>query len=124
MKNKLTYLGFLGLLGFAGFFGEPLLFCFLANFVFFSYIKVVPDELFWNNVRICATRSFFIFFVFSNCLIVTSLLLVMSDNTFAAKFIITGFAFIMVLCELVFLLNLEYLERKERSSKDDNKNSN
>ncbi len=120
MKNKLAYLGFLGLLGLAGFFTEPLLFCFSANFVFFSYIRVVPDELFWNNVRICATRSFFIFFILSNCMVAASLLLAMSDNTFATKFIITGFALIMVLCEFVFLINLEYLERKERSGKDEN----
>lgn len=120
MKNKLVYLGLLGLLGFAGFFGNTWLFCFFANFTFFHYIKVVPDELFWNNVRVCATRGFFIFFVSSNCLVVASLLLAMNDNAFAARFIITGFALIMVLCELVFLLNLEYLERKERSDRDEN----
>ncbi len=120
MKNKLAYLGFLGLLGFTGFFGDPWLFCFFANFTFFSYIRVVPDELFWNNVRVCATRGFFIFFVLSNCLVVTSLLLAMSNNAFAVKFIITGFTLVMVLCELMFLLNLEYLERKERSGRDEN----
>ena len=120
MKNKLSYLGVLGLLGFAGFFGEPLLFCFFANFTFFSYIRVVPDELFWNNVRACATRGFFIFYVLSNCLVVISLLLSVNSSAFAAKFIITGFALVMVLCELMFLLNLEYLERKERKCIDEN----
>lgn len=119
MKNKLAYLGFLGLLGFAGFFGESLLYCFFANFVFFSYIRIVPDELFWINVRVCATRGFFIFFVLSNCLVVTSLLVAMRYNAFAVRLIITGFALIMILCELVFLLNLEYLERKERSGRDE-----
>lgn len=120
MKNKLAYLGFLGLLGFAGFLGDSWLFCFFANFTFFNYIRVVPDELFWNNVRVCSTRGFFVFFVLSNCLVVASLLLAMSDNAFAAKFIIIGFALVMVLCELVFLLNLEYLERKERGGRDEN----
>lgn len=119
MKNKLAYLGFLGLLGFAGFFGEPLLFCFFANFTFFSYIRVVPDELFWDNVRVCATRGFFVFFVLSNCLVVASLLFAMSDNAFASPFIIIGFTLVMILCELMFLLNLEYLERKERGARDD-----
>lgn len=72
MQNKLAWLGFLGVLGFAGFFGNPLSFAFCANFIFFRYVKVVPDELFWANVRICATRGFFIFLIASNFIIITT----------------------------------------------------
>ncbi len=119
MKNKLAYLGFLGLLGFAGFFGSSWLFFFFGNIAFFAYIKVVPDELFWNNVRVCATRAFFAFFVLSNCLVVVSLLLAGQDFSFVPRFTIAVFALVMVVCELVFLLGLEYLERKERCQRDE-----
>ncbi len=119
MNNKLAYLGFLGLLGFAGFFGSSWLFFFFANLSFFTYIRVTPDELFWNNVRVCATRAFFTFFVLSNCLVVVSLLLAGHDLSFVPGFTIAGFALVTVVCELMFLLGLEYLERKERCQKDE-----
>ncbi|MCC5911365.1 MAG: DUF3796 domain-containing protein [Clostridiaceae bacterium] len=63
MNNKLAYLGFLGLIGLIGlkgnfyFFG---FFGFFGFFVYFGYFKVIPDELFKENVRKAATPSFFI----------------------------------------------------------------
>lgn len=122
MKNKLAYLGFLGLLGFAGFFGEPLLFFFFANFTFFQYIKTVPDELFWANVRMCATHAFFIFIIAGNFIVVTSLLLLANDNfyRYGPIVMIGGFALTMAISDFVFIANLAYLEKKEMKSKDEN----
>jgi len=120
MKNKLSYLGFLGLLGFTGFFGSFLLFGFFGFFEFFKYIKVEPDELFWSNVRTCATRSFFIFLVTSSILLVAVVLLT-SNNlyTYALALVTGGFGVIVAICTFVFAANLAYLERKEKSVKDD-----
>ena len=121
MKNKLAYLGFLGLLGFAGFFGTPLLFASFANFMFFQYIKTVPDELFWANVRISATRGFFLFFV-STCLILTASLLLQASETLyahAPAVAIGGFSLTWSACIFVFLGSLWFLEAKEMRSKDE-----
>ena len=121
MKNKLAYLGFLGFLGFAGFFGTSLMFSHFAYFVFFRYIKVVPDELFWANVRICATRGFFIFLVPSHIIAVVTLLLAASDNlhNYASPFAIGGFSLTLAVGLMVFASTLGYLEAKEERSKCD-----
>ena len=121
MKNKLAYLGFLGLLGFAGFFGTPLLFASFANFMFFQYIKTVPDELFWSNVRVSATRGFFVFFV-ATCLILTIALLLQSSETLyshAPAVAIGGFSLTWSVCIFVFLISLWIQEAKEMRSKDE-----
>ncbi|MCL2189654.1 MAG: DUF3796 domain-containing protein [Defluviitaleaceae bacterium] len=125
MKNKLAYLGFLGLLGFAGFFATPLLFSFFASFIFFQYIKTVPDELFWQNVRICATRSFFIFLVPSHIILVIALLLAADDNfyRYASAFAIGGFALTLGVCDFIFCASLSRLEAKERQSINDEDDS-
>jgi hypothetical protein len=121
MRNKLAYLGFLGLLGFTGFFGTPLLFASFAGFIFFQYINTVPDELFWNNVRICATRCFFIFLVSSNIIIVASLLLRSTENLYrySVNVAVMGLALTWSLCIFVFCLSLWHLEAKEMRSKDE-----
>ena len=121
MNNKLAYLGFLGLLGFAGFFSTPLLFAFFANFIFFQYVKTVPDELFWANVRTCATRGFFVFLVPSQLIIVITLLLQSSDSfyRYSPAFAIGGFALTMAVSDFIFCVSLSRLETKERHSKDE-----
>ena len=127
MENKLSYLGFLGLLGFGGFFGTPLMFSFFGNFIFFRYIRVVPDELFWINVRISATRGFFIFLILSNIIIITTLVLAANENlhSHASSFALGGFSLMLSVGTVVFIASLVYLEAKEQQGKDnetDNKN--
>jgi hypothetical protein len=120
MKNKLAYLGFLGLLGFAGFFGTFGLLGFLGFFGFFGYSKVVPDELFWSNVRTCATCCFFIFLVSSSILLVSTLLLAANDfYNYANMLIVGGFGVILAVCMFIFCAGLGYLGWKERAVKDD-----
>jgi len=60
MNNKLGYLGFLSLIGFVGLTGNYYFFSFFAFLVYFRYFKVIPDELFKENVRKAATPSFFV----------------------------------------------------------------
>lgn len=58
-KNPLSYLGWLGLIGIIGiYYMAPWMITFLLFFFFFTYSKMVPDELFWNNVRRAATKAF------------------------------------------------------------------
>ncbi|MDR2906477.1 MAG: DUF3796 domain-containing protein [Bacteroidales bacterium] len=121
MKNKLAYLGFIGLLGFGGFFGTPLIFAFFGFLGFFYYIKVVPDELFWTNVRKCATYGFFTFLIPACLIIVTTLMLQENENLFdyASTFALVGFALTMSASLGVFCATLEYLEKREKRSKED-----
>ncbi len=60
LNNKLGYLGFLGLIGLLGLKGNFYFFGFLGFLVYFRYFKVIPDELFKENVRKAATPSFFV----------------------------------------------------------------
>ena len=125
MKNKVAYLGFLGLLGFAGFFGTPLLFASFGFFVFFRHIKTVPDELFWANVRISATRGYFTFLVPSSVVVVSAHLLFGSENlySYAPALLIGGFSLAMGISIIVFAGNLGILEANESRSIDDEEDS-
>jgi preprotein translocase subunit SecG len=125
MKNKLSNLGFLGVLGLAGFFGTPLLFSFLGFFVFFVYEKIIPDELFWANVRVSATRGFFTFLIPSCVIVVATVLLQKSEMSPVYSFLIfqIGFSLAMAASLFMFCVTLEYLERKEKRSKDDGEES-
>lgn len=57
-KNPLSYLGWLGVIGLLGLCFAPTLAPFLLFFTFFSYEKMKPDELFWQNVNKASTRAF------------------------------------------------------------------
>jgi hypothetical protein len=84
------------------------------------YIKVVPDELFWNNVRKCATRGFFAFLIPSQSIIVITLILKASENLadYALSFALRGFSLTTAVGMFVFCGTLAYLEEKEKRSKD------
>lgn len=60
--NPLSYLGWLGVLGLFGVMFVPVLIPFLLCFSFFSYSRVIPDELFWRNVNRAAARGFWTVF--------------------------------------------------------------
>lgn len=57
-KNPLSYLGWLGVLGLFGVCFAPTLVPFVLFFTFFSYGKMIPDELFWQNVNRASARGF------------------------------------------------------------------
>lgn len=59
MKNKLAYLGFLGFVGLLGlYWGSFTHTAFLVFFFFFSYSRIIPDELFKENIRKAGLLAF------------------------------------------------------------------
>ncbi|MEH6943830.1 DUF3796 domain-containing protein [Bacillus sp. JJ722] len=112
MKNKLAYLGFIGFLGLLGpfsFLGDITWAWFLTSFFFFfTYAKVVPDELFMLHIRIAATRAFFV-------AMVLGIILVLSVFIFENLHIIRLLAGISVFAPIgTFIINLEIFERREK----------
>jgi hypothetical protein len=60
MKNPLGYLGFLGLLGILSFISHNWNFLwFFCFFIFFRFSRIIPDELFRENIKKSATPAFF-----------------------------------------------------------------
>ncbi len=114
MKNKLAYLGFLGLLGVLGIFTNPLLLCNFSYFLFFIYARVVPDELFWSNVRRSASVGFFLFSVPAAILVALCVALsaVLPE---VSKILILGMVIIQTVSELAFLVCLHVLEVREKN---------
>ncbi|HDR3652645.1 TPA: DUF3796 domain-containing protein [Bacillus anthracis] len=117
MKNKLAYLGFLGFFGFLGpftFLGDiSWAYYFFGFFFFFTYAKVVPDELFMLHVRIAATRAFFVALVLGSILLLSVFIL---ENLH----IIRLFVIISVCIPVgTFIINLEIFERREKKGMQD-----
>lgn len=115
MKNKFACLGFLGLLGFLGFLcSSPILFSFFANFVFFTYARIVPDELFWENVKQAGLVGFLTEMTLSSTVIACGLVMQDWGVGNPASFLIGGLAITLTISELLFLLVLSYREYKEK----------
>ncbi|MCL2579202.1 MAG: DUF3796 domain-containing protein [Oscillospiraceae bacterium] len=113
MKNKLAYLGFLGLVGIGGFItGDLLMFSFFAFFVFFTYANVVPDELFWENVKRAALRAFIVQMVVSSIAVAVGP--VMPEDDLALTITLGGLALAYSFGIMVFALGLAYYEHKEK----------
>lgn len=127
-QNPLSHLGWLGIVGLVGLWHGPWsLLVFLLFFFFFRYRRVVPDELFLQNVRRAGLRAFA-----ANTAAVCLLLLylaVWSTWLYAAgayrtaeeaavlfhyDALLTAFALIFGLSVAVFLLSLLCFERRER----------
>ncbi len=116
MKNKYGLLGFLSLLGFWGLYSEDSIFLsFFAFIIFFQYFWIIPDELFADTLRKCATGAFFInISITASCTFVLSYF-EMSSNPFAA-----GSSFGFGIAIAVFALSAfvsEWMQR--RGAKDD-----
>ena len=118
MKNKLAYLGFLGFIAIGGIvFREPPLYSFFAFFIFFSYANVIPDELFWENVKRSGLRAFIVqIFISSAALAVGS---IMPNSDMSAGIMIAGLAFTYSIGIVVFAWTLAYYERKEKEGKSE-----
>jgi hypothetical protein len=121
MKNKLAYLGFLGFIGLLGlYWGSFSHTAFLVFFFFFSYAKIIPDELFQENIRKAGLRAFVVNMEFN--------LIIMTVTTYVAnRYQLTepdfqvmyfGFAaFILnfVISMLVFVFTLMRYAHQDRS---------
>ena len=89
MKNKLAYLGFLGFIAIGGIvLREPPLFSFFAFFIFFNYAKVIPDELFLENVKRAGLRAFIVQVLISSAALAIGS--IMPDANMSAGIMIAG----------------------------------
>lgn len=58
-RNPLCYFAVLGIIGFLGvYMMAPAVIVFLLFFFFWGYRDMIPDELFWENVRKAGLRAF------------------------------------------------------------------
>lgn len=133
-RNPLFYLGWLGLIGILGIvYMSPWMLSCLLFFFFFFYGKMVPDELFWANVRRAGAKAFAVnigFTLVGNfCMYVRA---VSYGKTYSkweqvgGKFLVDGrlleqyrlgtvilvFGFIITLCTFFFFMM--YYRRQER----------
>ena len=113
MKNKLAYLGFLGFIGIGGILLlKPPLFAFSPFFIFFSYRNVIPDELFWENVKRSAFRAFIMQILISSAALAIGS--IMTDANLATGVMVAGLSFTYAIGIVVFAWSLSHYERKER----------
>ncbi len=108
MKNKLGYLGLLGFLGILGVITDNRAFLgFFGYLVYFRYFKVIPDELFMENVKKAATPAFFISIVITT--ITIALTAIIKDKIILSIGLLTGF----IISLLMFTIMLTIYEFKE-----------
>ena len=109
-KNKQALLGFASLLGLLGIFTDNRYYLgFFGFLVFFQYLWVVPDELFWSNVRRAGSTAFFSGLC-CECLLTVGLLCAFDVNRAAIVACGVGTALSLV----VFTLLLSHYEQEER----------
>ena len=118
MNNKLAYLGFLGLIGLIGFTGNFYFFGFFGFLAYFRYFKVVPDELFKENVRRAATPSFFV--SITTTAIISGYISLLKDSSVhdVAGGLAMGLAVNFALPVFVFTGILVYLEISESGGEE------
>lgn len=109
-KNYLGYLGLLGLVGFTGFAGNYYLFGFFGFFVYLGYFRVIPDELFKENVRKAAAPGFFVSIATSTIFTGYSITLQGDSAEEIASTLATGLALNFALPIFVFTGILLYCE--------------
>ncbi len=113
MNNKLGYLGFLSLLGLLGFTGNIGFFGFFGFIAYFRYFKVIPDELFKENIRRAATPGFFVSITVTALVTVYIALLKNVSAQDVATGLAIGLTINFVLSVFVFTGILLYLEIHE-----------
>ncbi|SHH69922.1 Protein of unknown function [Anaerosphaera aminiphila DSM 21120] len=110
MKNKYGFIGFLSLLGFWGLHsGDSIFLFFFAFVVFFQYFWIVPDEMFVDTIRKCATYAFF-----ANLFTATGATLVFSYFELSNNPMAGGTALGFGISVAVFVLMTFIMELKER----------
>lgn len=106
MKNRLSLFGFFGFLGFLGLVTDnPGFYGFFGFFAFFGFIKILPDELFTQNVNKAAKNAFFTgMFIYPIIVVIGAL------TSFLAAYII-GFALNFFIQMWVFSISLARYEK-------------
>lgn len=120
MKNKLGYLGFLGFIGLLGiWWGSFTYSSFLVFFFFFSYAKVIPDELFKENIKKSALSAFVVNSVINIVIIAalsihTNLYQYTQVNSNSLLYGFTAFVLNFVVSILTFVFVLIQCRHKEK----------
>lgn len=115
MNNKLGYLGLLSLIGLLGITGNYYFFGFFGFIAYFRYYKVIPDELFKENVRKAATPSFFVSITVTALTSAYIALLKNATVQDVATSLAIGLTINFALPIFVFTVILVYLEIREEA---------
>lgn len=120
MKNKLGYLGFLGFIGVLGLWWRSFTHsAFLVFFFFFTYAKVIPDELFKENIKKSALNAFIVNMIINTVIMMaftTSANLYQYTNPSSNMMFYGIAAFILnfVISILIFIFTLMSYAHKEK----------
>jgi cation transporter-like permease len=121
MKNKLAYLGFLGFIGILGLYWHSFIHSiFLVFFFFFSYSKIIPDELFKENIKKSALKAFIINMVFNTviltiCTFISNRYQYVSPNNSMLIFAFAAFVLNFAVSILIFVFTLMIYAHRDRS---------
>ena len=120
MKNKLGYLGFLGFIGVLGlFWGSFSHSIFLVFFFFFTYSKVIPDELFKENIKKAALSAFIVNMIISTlimvvCTTISNIHQYVELNNIMLLYGFAAFVVNFTISILVFVFTLMFYAHKEK----------
>ncbi|HYE09145.1 MAG TPA: DUF3796 domain-containing protein [Patescibacteria group bacterium] len=121
MKNKLGYLGFLGFIGILGLYWRSFTHSiFLVFFFFFTYTKMIPDELFKENIKKSALSAFIVNMTINTvimtvCTIMTNLYHYNEPNSSMVFFGFAAFVLNFAISILIFVFTLMFYAHKEKS---------
>ena len=119
MKNKISYLGYLGIIGVIGLIIRSFTHSiFLVFFFFFGYAEIIPDELFKKNVRKSGFKAFVVNMSINFLVIIASSISATQPNNFSqlevTSAITVAFILNFIISILTFIINLKYLDYKEK----------
>jgi len=120
MKNKLGYLGFLGFIGVLGIWWRSFTHStFLIFFFFFTYSKIIPDELFKENIKKSALKAFIVNMIINIAIMgaLTTITNLYQYTEINSNMIFYGFAaFVLnfVISLLTFVFTLMFYAHKEK----------
>lgn len=121
MKNKLAYLGFLGFIGVLGLYWRSFSHSiFLVFFFFFSYSKMIPDELFKENIKKSALSAFIVNMIINTvimtiCTLISNRYQYIEPNSSMMYFGFAAFVLNFVISILIFVVTLMLYAHKDKS---------
>lgn len=120
MKNKLGYLGFLGFVGIYGIFWRSFTHsAFLIFFFFFTYLDIIPDELFKENIKKSASNAFMVNMIISIvilgvCTTISNLYQYTEINGNMLFYGFVAFVLNFIISMLTFVFTLMHYAHKEK----------
>jgi hypothetical protein len=117
----LSYLGFLGFIGILGLYWRSFSHSiFLVFFFFFSYAKMIPDELFKENIKKSALNAFIVNMIINTiimtvCTVLSNRYQYIEPNSSMVLFGFAAFVINFVISILIFVFNLMIYAHKDKS---------